>query len=93
MTGEREKQKRRDESGIAANQAAAGSAYAHPEAEDLEPNADPAGLPWGSVSLKHVFEAGKAKEKGSQRDSSRHSQRTSREPSTGRLQRPDDPSR
>ncbi|MCJ1471754.1 hypothetical protein MMC13_000394 [Lambiella insularis] len=36
------------------------------EAKDLTPNADPSGLPWGSVSIKHVYEAGKAKEKAEQ---------------------------
>ena len=61
-SGEKEKRKREDDARIAENQQAAGSAYAAPNARDLAPNANPAGLPWGSVSIKHVLEAGKAKE-------------------------------
>ncbi|MCJ1408580.1 hypothetical protein MMC19_002655 [Ptychographa xylographoides] len=60
---DKEKRKKDDEVRIAENQHAAGSAYAAPDARDLARNANPAGLPWGSVSLKHVVEAGKAKEK------------------------------
>ncbi|MCJ1414990.1 hypothetical protein MMC32_001320 [Xylographa parallela] len=59
---EKEKRKREDDARIAENQQAAGSAYAAPNARDLAPNANPVGLPWGSVSIKHVLEAGKAKE-------------------------------
>ncbi|MCJ1431757.1 hypothetical protein MMC27_001112 [Xylographa pallens] len=59
---EKEKRKREDDVRIAENQQAAGSAYAAPNARDLAPNANPVGLPWGSVSIKHVLEAGKAKE-------------------------------
>ncbi|MCJ1281988.1 hypothetical protein MMC26_001311 [Xylographa opegraphella] len=61
-SGEKEKRKREDDARIAENQQAAGSAYAAPNARDLAPNANPVGLPWGSVSIKHVLEAGKAKE-------------------------------
>ncbi|MCJ1396362.1 hypothetical protein MMC18_009252 [Xylographa bjoerkii] len=66
---EKEKQKREDDARIAENQQAAGSAYAAPNARDLAPNANPVGLPWGSVSIKHVLEAGKAKEQRAQQAS------------------------
>ncbi|MCJ1317484.1 hypothetical protein MMC15_002809 [Xylographa vitiligo] len=66
---EKEKRKREDDARIAENQQAAGSAYAAPNARDLAPNANPAGLPWGSVSIKHVLEAGKAKEQREQQAS------------------------
>ncbi|MCJ1253101.1 hypothetical protein MMC24_000908 [Lignoscripta atroalba] len=59
---EKTKREREDEACIAANQNVAGSAYAAPDARDLAANANPAGLPWGSVSIKHVVEAGKKKE-------------------------------
>ena len=61
-SGEKTKREREDEACIAANQNVAGSAYAAPDARDLAANANPAGLPWGSVSIKHVVEAGKKKE-------------------------------
>ena len=67
--GEKEKRKREDDVRIAENQQAAGSAYAAPNARDLAPNANPVGLPWGSVSIKHVLEAGQAKEKQAQQAS------------------------
>ncbi|MCJ1471885.1 hypothetical protein MMC13_000526 [Lambiella insularis] len=63
---DKEKRKREDDARIAENQQAAGSAYAAPNPKDLAPNANPTGLPWGSVSIKHVYEAGKAKEKAQQ---------------------------
>ena len=68
-TGEKGKRQKEDEARIAENQHAAGSAYAAPNPTDLARNANPSGLPWGSVSLEHVVEAGKAKEKQSQQAS------------------------
>lgn len=64
------KRRREDEerARIAENQQAAGSAYTAPSTEDLE-SSEPTGLPWGSVSIKHVLEAGKAREKQSQQAS------------------------
>lgn len=64
--GDKEKRKRDDEARVAQNQQVAGSAYAAPDAKDLARNANPAGLPWGSVSLKYVVETGKAKEERAQ---------------------------
>lgn len=69
IPGDLQKQKRDDEARVAENQQVAGSAYAAPEAKDLARNANPAGLPWGSVSLKHVVETGKAKEERAQQAS------------------------
>ncbi|KAI4151868.1 MAG: hypothetical protein LQ340_003239 [Diploschistes diacapsis] len=45
---------------VAQNQSAAGSSYKAPGPEDLG-NEDPTGLPWGSVSLRQVFDGGKGK--------------------------------
>ena len=67
--GDKEKRKRDDEARVAQNQQVAGSAYAAPDAKDLARNANPAGLPWGSVSLKYVVETGKAKEERAQQAS------------------------
>lgn len=69
IPGDKEKRKRDDEARVAENAKVAGSAYAAPEAQDLARNANPAGLPWGSVSLKHVVETGKAKEERAQQAS------------------------
>jgi hypothetical protein len=69
ILGDLQKQKRDDEARVAENQQVAGSAYAAPEAKDLARNANPAGLPWGSVSLKHVVETGKAKQERAQQAS------------------------
>ncbi|MCJ1247456.1 hypothetical protein MMC30_004670 [Trapelia coarctata] len=66
---DKEKRKRDDEARVAENAKVAGSAYAAPDAKDLARNANPAGLPWGSVSLKHVVETGKAKEERAQQAS------------------------
>ena len=68
-TGDKEKRKREDDVRIAENQQVAGSAYAAPDAKDLARDANPTGLPWGSVSLKHVVETGKAKEERTQQAS------------------------
>ena len=65
MTGSKRRREDEEKARIAENQQAAGSAYTAPSAEDLE-SSEPTGLPWGSVSIKHVFEAGKAREKQSQ---------------------------
>ena len=68
-TGDKEKRKREDDVRIAENQQVAGSAYAAPDAKDLARDANPTGLPWGSVSLKHVVESGRAKEERAQQAS------------------------
>ena len=70
------KQRREDEerARIADNQHAAGSAYTAPNPDELEAK-DPSGLPWGSVPIKQVFEAGRAAAR-------EKSQQTSREGST-----------
>ncbi|KAI9744310.1 MAG: hypothetical protein M1818_002462 [Claussenomyces sp. TS43310] len=67
----REKAKEQKESRERAqeNQERAGYAYTTPEAEDMGTDDELSGLPWGSLSLKHVVERGKAKEKHSQQAS------------------------
>ena len=89
LPGEKSKQKRdedarfaEDRRRIAENQSAAGSAYAPPDADELEPQRNPSGLPWGSFDLKPVFESG--------RRSRQHSGQVSREGSTGATSRPGD---
>ncbi|KAI9808272.1 MAG: hypothetical protein M1825_004729 [Sarcosagium campestre] len=53
----------------------AGSAYESPKTEDLK-RVEGTGPPWGSLSIRHVVETGRAKERGSRR-TSRESSATS----------------
>ncbi|KAH8804630.1 hypothetical protein F5884DRAFT_679562 [Xylogone sp. PMI_703] len=53
------------------NRAHAGSAYHTPDPGDLGTDDELSGLPWGSLSLKHVVEKGKAKEYSSRHGSRR----------------------
>lgn len=69
MIGEKSKQKCEEKTRIVANQQAAGASYTPPEPGDLGPDEDPAGLPWGSLSMRHVVETGNAKERESRRAS------------------------
>lgn len=46
----------------------AAGAYNAPEPEDVD-NAEEPGLPWGSVSLRHVIKTGKAREQNSRETS------------------------
>ena len=63
--GSKKRHEEEEKTRIADNQYVAGSSYKTPGPEDLG-NEDPTGLPWGSVSLRPVFEGGKGKEKQSQ---------------------------
>ena len=76
LTGEKGKRQKEDEARIAENQQAAGSAYAALDPADLARDANPSGLPWGSVSLEHVVEAGKAKAKQTSQQASREGSST-----------------
>ncbi|MCJ1371688.1 hypothetical protein MMC20_002907 [Loxospora ochrophaea] len=66
---EKSKQRKEDEARIAENREVAGSSYAPPDADNLGPNTNPSGLPWGSLSIQHVVEAGRARERQSQQAS------------------------
>ena len=64
ILGSKKRHEEEEKGRIADNQFVAGSSYKTPGPEDLG-NEDPAGLPWGSVSLRQVFERGKSKDKQS----------------------------
>ena len=68
--GERSRQRREEEERDRGNAQHAGLAYEVPNPEDLDQNQDVSGLPWGSLSLKHVVETGKAKEERESREGS-----------------------
>lgn len=70
--GRRSRQRIQEEQRERENVQRAGSAYEAPNPEDLDGHQEMSGLPWGGLSLKHVFETGRAKEE-------KESQRTSRE--------------
>jgi hypothetical protein len=65
MKQEKEETERRVE-----NQRRAGSSYASPEPEKIDTSPALSGLPWGGISMKHIIEIGKSKER-SLRSSSR----------------------
>ena len=47
----------------------ASSAYETPESEQMGSERDLSGLPWGSLSMKHVVKSGKEKEKDTHQSS------------------------
>ncbi|KAF4629345.1 hypothetical protein G7Y89_g8802 [Cudoniella acicularis] len=55
----------------AENRAHAGHSYHTPDPDEMGADEELSGLPWGSLSLKHVVSKGKAKETGSGRGESR----------------------
>jgi len=60
----------------AENRAHAGSAYHTPDPGEMGTDDELSGLPWGSLSLKHVVRKGKAKEDQSRRGSGRDEDRS-----------------
>jgi hypothetical protein len=60
----------------AENRAHAGSSYHTPHPGDMGTDDELSGLPWGSLSLKHVVEKGKAKEQDSRRGSRKDEERS-----------------
>lgn len=74
FVGEKARLQREENERAAENQRRAGAAYTTPEPEDLEDaehNNSEEGLPWGGISMRHVFETGRSKEQSS-RESSMH---------------------
>lgn len=68
VSGEKARQHREDAERQAENERRAAGAYSAPEPEDVD-NAEEPGLPWGSVSLRHVIKTGKAREQSSRETS------------------------
>lgn len=68
--GEKARQQREENQRAAENQRRAGAAYTTPEPEEID-DEHGEGLPWGGISLRHVFETGRSKEQSS-RESSIH---------------------
>ncbi|KAK3073850.1 hypothetical protein LTR53_004205 [Teratosphaeriaceae sp. CCFEE 6253] len=62
------RQQKEDSERSAENARQASGAYRTPEPEDLDAS-EPSGLPWGSVSLRHVVATSKAKEQSSRETS------------------------
>ena len=65
--GDKVRQQREDSERNAENQRRAGGAYSTVDTEDLDVNEE--GLPWGSISLRHVIKAGRTKEQSSRETS------------------------
>ena len=68
MTGDKVRQQKEEQERGAADQMRAGGAYTAPEPDEVD-TGDEAGLPWGSISLRHVVATGKAKEQSSRETS------------------------
>ncbi|KAI9814722.1 MAG: hypothetical protein M1827_002988 [Pycnora praestabilis] len=66
--GEKTKQQKEDQLRDQDNKRRASSAYAAPDPEVMNTNDELSGLPWGSLSMKHVLQSSKDK-KDSQRNS------------------------
>ncbi|KAK4499846.1 hypothetical protein PRZ48_008032 [Zasmidium cellare] len=62
------RQSREDAERQAENERRAAGAYTAPEPEEVD-NAEEPGLPWGSVSMRHVIKTGKAREQSSRETS------------------------
>ena len=65
-TGSKTKQQKEESERVAQNQQQATGAYRRPEPEDIT-DTEEEGLPWGSVSLRHVFTTGRSKDESSQK--------------------------
>lgn len=61
------RQQREDSERDSENQRHAARSYSTPEPEDLDTNEE--GLPWGSLSLRHVITTGRNKEQSSRETS------------------------
>lgn len=64
-TGAKAKEQRGEDERLMENQERAGSAYVPAESRQIDQHSGP---PWGGPSMRHIMEAGKAKEQGSQQD-------------------------
>ena len=61
------RQQREESERNAENQLRAGGSYSTAEPEQLDANEE--GLPWGSISLRHVVTSGRSKEQNSRESS------------------------
>lgn len=66
--GEKARQLREENERAVENQRRAGGAYTTPEPDDID-DGNHEGLPWGGISLRHVFETGRSKEQSSRETS------------------------
>lgn len=85
LTGDKAKEAKERQERDAENRAHAGHSYHTPDPDEMGGEDELSGLPWGSLSLKHVVSKGRAREsdsrRGSRRDEDRQSPYRSQEPS------------
>lgn len=67
-SGEKTRLQREESERAAENQRRAGAAYTTPEPDELDDEREE-GLPWGGISMRHVFETGRSKEQSSRESS------------------------
>jgi hypothetical protein len=69
FAGEKVRLQREEAERTAENQRRASAAYVAPDADEIDNSGEESGLPWGSLSMRHVVAAGKAKEQSSRETS------------------------
>ena len=75
-TGDKAKETKERQDRDAENTAHAGHSYHIPDPGEMAADDELSGLPWGSLSLRHVVSKGKAKEEESRRGSKTHEDRS-----------------
>jgi hypothetical protein len=68
LAGDKVRSRREESERSAENERRASAAYVAPEADELDAS-EPSGLPWGSISLRHVVATGRAREQSSRETS------------------------
>ncbi len=67
--GEKVRQQREEDERNTENQRNAAGSYTTPEPEKIDEGSGEEGLPWGSISMRHVIDTGRAKEQSSRETS------------------------
>ena len=62
LSGEKVKTEKEDLTQHSQDRAVAGNAYSQLNPRDMKPSSDDSGVPWGSFSMKHIIERGRARE-------------------------------
>jgi hypothetical protein len=69
--GEKAREQKEATERSAEDQRRAGGSYCAADPSDLDTGSGEEGLPWGSISLRHIVSTGRSKEKDSRGDSTR----------------------
>jgi hypothetical protein len=69
VTGDKAREQKEASERSAEDQRQAGGSYSTANPDDLDAGSGEEGLPWGSISLRHIVSTGRSKEKDSRGDS------------------------